>query len=217
MMKYFLLFALSLLNFTGSILGQELERLNVNAFIDTLTSQAQDELASNYNPLALPGGRESFCKKIVFVTICGDAQFYNGKLYGLHTIHRDQGDNYVSGATLHGSLGFRSLTPSYSASASFAGVRVRASATVRITNSNIRFSASLNSDGSFRLDSFRITDLGDMDVTISGLGGLNWMLGKLSGEILNQLRPTLRNAISNQVQGVLRKEIAKINISQFFG
>jgi len=196
--------------------------LNVNDFLDDIASQAQNALSnSDLDPLKLPDGTESFSKKVWLVRFYGDAKYYNGQLYGLSSIHRDGGDNHVtlssSAATLDGNLGFQNLIASYSASASFMGVRIAAHASVTITNSNIHIRASqnlrnFNPEGHLILDSFEITDLGEMDVSLSALGPLDWILEQLSGTILNEIRPTLRDAISKEVKGVLEKELAKVNI-----
>ena len=62
------------------------------------------------------------------------------------------------------------------------GVRVSASASINIVDSNIHFRASqpLNNfkpEGTLQLDDFYITDLGHMEVSVHGLQPLNWIVG----------------------------------------
>merc|ERR1711963_1280323 len=63
------------------------------------------------------------------------------------------------------------------------GIEVGASAEAKISSIDIYFEASmaLSGEGGLQLGRFEITNVGHIDVSVSGLGPLDWILGKLVG------------------------------------
>merc|ERR1712137_628447 len=59
-----------------------------NDFLDQLLDNARPTIAKELDPIKLPEKRHRFSKKIIFVTVHGEASVYNGYIHGLTNLHR---------------------------------------------------------------------------------------------------------------------------------
>merc|ERR1711862_692137 len=87
----------------------------------------------------------------------------------------------------------------------FQGIEVGASAEAKINSIDIYFEASmaLSGEGGLQLGRFEITNVGHIDVSVSGLGPLDWILGKLAGAIAD----TIKGFIIPLIEGPIRKKV----------
>merc|ERR1711988_771883 len=140
---------------------------------EVLVNVAKMVVEQGYDPAELPGDEVHFSQDIGFITIHGSARYDQGHFDGLSTIHRTGetqlcvGDNIA----VHANIGIRDARAGYHVAAEFQGIEVGASAEAKISSIDIYFEASmaLSGEGGLQLG--------------SGLGPLDWILGKLVGAI----------------------------------
>ena len=152
------------------------------------------------DPADLPEGEVSFSQEVGFITFHGSARVYDGFFRGLSTIHvcneiieilpikifllytkllsffkRTGGtDLSIDGTkiSLTANIGINDAKAGYSAHAEFMGVGVGASADIKISSVSVAFNADTNLGGDCKLNlnSFDITNIGNIDINIHGLG-----------------------------------------------
>merc|ERR1712168_1726218 len=155
-------------------------------------------------PAELPSGEVHFSQNIGFITVHGSAGYDQGHFDGLSTIHRTGGtelcvaDNIVVKAN----IGIRNAKAGYHVGAEFQAIHVGASADATIKSIDIYFEAemAMSGDTGLTLTVFHITDIGHIDISVHGLGPLDWILGKLVGGIAD----TIKGWITPMIEGPIK-------------
>jgi len=179
-------------------------------YIDMILGYLQGVIAEQgLDPADLPGAHASFSDTVLGITFHGSADCYNGKLSGLSTLHRSGNTDFTLDEhtlTLLASLGLNDLSGHYDAKAEFMGVSVGAGATLKINSVDVYFSAimPLENGGSLQIQEFQITNIGHIDIDISGLGPLNWILETVVGAIGNVIRDFLADVLEGPIKGLLQ-------------
>merc|ERR1711892_602237 len=155
-------------------------------------------------PADLPGDKVSFSQTIGFITFHGSARYDQGHFNGLSTIHRTGATQLCVSENIgvSSNIGLRDARAGYHVAAEFQGIEIGAPAEVKFSSLDIYFEASMPLDASsgLQLTRFEITNVGHIDVSISGLGPLDWILGKLVGAIAD----TVKNFIVPLIEGPIR-------------
>merc|ERR1712198_628129 len=148
---------------------------------EVLANVAKMVVEQGYDPAELPGDEVHFSQDIGFITIHGSARYDQGHFDGLSTIHR-------TGETM---------------------LCVGASAEAKIHSIDIYFEASmaLSGEGGLQLGRFEITNVGHIDVSVSGLGPLDWILGKLVGAIADTIKGFIIPLIEGPIRDILQNII----------
>merc|ERR1711973_60923 len=158
---------------------------------EVLVNVAKMVVEQGYDPAELPGDQVHFD--------------------GLSTIHRTGetqlcvGDNIA----VHANIGIRDARAGYHVAAEFQGIEVGASAEAKISSIDIYFEASmaLSGEGGLQLGRFEITNVGHIDVSVSGLGPLDWILGKLVGAIADTIKGFIIPLIEGPIRDILQNII----------
>merc|ERR1712127_136865 len=180
-----------------------------DAYIDeVLANVAAMVQQQGLDPAELPGGEVHFSQDLGFITLHGSARYDQGHFDGLSTIHRT-GDTQLcvgDNIDIHANIGIRDASAGYHVAAEFQGVEVGASATAHISSIDIYFEASvaLSGEGGLQLGRFEITNVGHIDVSISGLGPLDWILGKLVGGIADTIKGWIIPMIEGPIKDILQ-------------
>merc|ERR1711892_595557 len=164
-----------------------------DAYIDeVLANVAQMVVDQGLDPAELPGGKISFSQDLGIITIHGSARYDQGHFNGLSTIHRTGG--------------LRDARAGYHVAAELQGIEVGASAEVKFSSLDIYFEASMPLDQSsgLQLTKFEITNVGHIDVSVSGLGPLDWILGKLVGAIADTVKDWIIPLIEGPIKDILQ-------------
>merc|ERR1712172_221474 len=171
---------------------------------EVLANVAKMVIEQGYDPAELPGDEVHFSQDIGFITIHGSARYDQGHFDGLSTIHR-------TGETIdvHANIGLRDARAGYHVAAEFQGIEVGASAEAKISSIDIYFEASmaLSGEGGLQLGRFEITNVGHIDVSVSGLGPLDWILGKLAGAIADTIKGFIIPLIEGPIKDILQNII----------
>jgi len=190
-----------------------------DAYVDALLANLRDYIASTpgLDPADLPEGEVSFSQEVGFITFHGSARVYDGFFRGLSTIHRTGGtDLSIDGTkiSLTANIGINDATAGYSAHAEFMGVGVGASADIKISSVSVAFNADtdLGGDCKLNLKSFDITNIGNIDINIHGLGPLDWILGTVVGFIADLIRGFLDDILEGPIKDALANVLANIDI-----
>eukprot|EP00091_Calanus_sinicus_P004154 TRINITY_DN1437_c0_g1_i1.p1 TRINITY_DN1437_c0_g1~~TRINITY_DN1437_c0_g1_i1.p1 ORF type:complete len:226 (+),score=81.76 TRINITY_DN1437_c0_g1_i1:143-820(+) len=178
-------------------------------YIDqVLANVAQMILDQGLDPAELPGDKISFSQDIGFITIHGSARYDQGHFNGLSTIHRTGGTELCVGDNIgiNANIGLRDARAGYHVAAELQGLEVGASAEVHFASLDIYFEASMPLDQSsgLQLTRFEITNIGHIDVSVSGLGPLDWILGKLVGAIADTVKGWIIPLIEGPIKDILQ-------------
>eukprot|EP00092_Neocalanus_flemingeri_P015496 GFUD01016774.1.p1 GENE.GFUD01016774.1~~GFUD01016774.1.p1 ORF type:complete len:226 (+),score=56.79 GFUD01016774.1:49-726(+) len=180
-----------------------------DAYIDeVLANVAQMVIDQHLDPAELPGGKISFSQDLGIITIHGSARYDQGHFNGLSTIHRTGGTELcVSDSIgLSANIGLRDARAGYHVAAELQGIEVGASAEVKFASLDIYFEATMPLDASsgLLLTKFEITNVGHIDVSVSGLGPLDWILGKLVGAIADTVKDWVVPLIEGPIRDILQ-------------
>jgi len=157
-----------------------------DAYIDQiLENLRQLILDQNMDPMDLPDLETGFSDTVLGITWHGTAWLREGMFWGLSTIARTGDTSFtVTGSTIELTAMLSISRPSahYKAHADFMGIGVSADANIDIHDVQIYMdaTATLTSEGlpegGLQLTNFYINHLGSIDIDISGLGPLDWIL-----------------------------------------
>jgi len=189
-----------------------------DAFIDEVLKNLRQMIIDNgWDPMDLPDLETGFSDTILGITWHGDAWLRNGLLWGLSTIERSGStsftvDQNTSMLELTAMLSLNRPSGKYDAHADFMGIGVNADVTLDIHDVKIYLDATAQltenglAQGDLKVKNFYIDHLGSINVDISGLGPLDWIL-----EILVDLVDTFfRDWIKDLVEGPLRDLIQSL-------
>merc|ERR1712142_1319249 len=188
-----------------------------NDFLDQLLDNARPTIAKELDPIKLPEKRHRFSKKIIFVTVHGEASVYNGYIHGLTNLHRSgeasmttEGDCLV----VRAHAGINNLKGQYSAKATFMNLGPHLSASLSISSVSVRLGIkqALKPDAHPELIDFKIEHISGIKVHVGGLGPLGWILGGLTTFIVNILKDVIANAVDAPIRNVIRNELRKVKI-----
>ena len=118
-------------------------------------------------------------------------------------------------ATLSANIGLTDAKAGYSASAEFQGISISASADASISKVNVYFDATfqkVGEDCQVSMGRFDITEIGNIDVHVHGLGPLDWILGTLAGFIADLIKGFLGDVIEGPVKDLIQNELGKIDV-----
>jgi len=191
-----------------AILGDPSSDEYIDMILENLRKYIMD---NNLDPMGLPDLETGFSDTILGITWHGTAWLREGQFWGLTTIDRTGETSFtvdpVAGVVeLSATLSLSRPSAHYKAHADFMGIGVTADANIDIHDVQIFLdaTATLTSDGlpegGLQLKEFRISHLGSIDIDISGLGPLDWIL-----ELLVDFIDTFfRDWIKDLVEGLLR-------------
>jgi len=181
-----------------------------DAYIDQVLDNLRQVIAEQgLDPASLPDLETGFSDTVLGITWHGTAWLRNGQLWGLSSISRtgetsltvDENSGTVE---LTAMLSLSNLQGHYDAHADFMGIGVNAGATLHVQDIQIYAdaTAAISAEGSvtLQLQNFYINHLGSIDVDISGLGPLDWILGLL----VDLVDTFFRDWIKDLVEGPLR-------------
>jgi len=191
---------------------------NANQFVDQILTNARPSIEKDLDPIKLPDARESFSKKILFVTVHGSVAVYNGLMAGLKTLHRT-GDatltqNADGSITVSAKLGVDNLAGQYRAHAKFMNLGPTVTAYIKVRRVSVRFSVkqSFSQGAHPELIDFAIERVDGLSANISGLGPLDWILNLLTKLVLKLAKDAIVKAIQSPIRDVIRNELKNINI-----
>merc|ERR1711915_1043773 len=176
-------------------------------YIDQVLANLRDMvIAENLDPADLPNADTGFSDTVLGITWHGSAHLYNGKFWGLSTIARTGDTNFVVDGTTARLTAYVGIND---ASAEFMGITVHAAANADVADIQIYLDATMDlSDlnSGLKLQEFHISHVGNINVHISGLGPLDWIL-----ELLVDFIDTfLKDWIISLVEGPLKDLIQSI-------
>jgi len=99
----------------------------------------------------------------------------------------------------------------YKAKLSFIGVKGKLDAKVR--SNAVSFSGGLDytsGDCKLFIQTLTLSDLGKIDVHVTGLGKLNWLYSKIVTWVTSRLHNKIKETVENNIRKILEKELGKI-------
>jgi len=183
-------------------------------YVDEVLANLRERIITeNLDPAELPNTETGFSDTILGITWHGSANLYNGLFSGLSTIGRTGDTSFtVDGSrvrlTAYVGIAAPGVSAHYDASAEFMGITVSASATAGISEISIYLDATkdlaskdlANLEKGLQIQEFHISHVGNIDVDISGLGPLGWIL-ELVVDFINAF---LKDWLIDLVEGPLK-------------
>jgi len=183
-----------------------------DAYIDQILANLATTIIENgLDPATLPDADTGFSDTILGITFHGSAHLFNGHFWRLSTIHRTGDTSFTIEGTkvrLTANIGVDAPTAHYDASAEFMGIGVSAGITANIADFGIYIDAEMDiaNGGGLQLTNFAISHVGHIDIDVSGLGPLDWIL-----ELLVDFVDTfLKDWIVSLVEGPLKDLIQQL-------
>merc|ERR1711962_1339450 len=162
-----------------------------DAYIDQILANLATTIIENgLDPATLPDADTGFSDTILGITFHGSAHLFNGHFWRLSTIHRTGDTSFTIEGTkvrLTANIGVDAPTAHYDASAEFMGIGVSAGITANIAD-------------------FGISHVGHIDIDVSGLGPLDWIL-ELPVDFVDTF---LKDWIVSLVEGPLKDLIQQL-------
>merc|ERR1712212_1044736 len=155
-----------------------------DAYIDQILANLATVIIENgLDPATFPDADTGFSDTILGITFHGSAHLFNGKFWRLSTIHR---------------TGETSFTTE--------GTKIRITANIADFGIYIDAEMDVANGGGLQLTNFQISHVGHIDIDVSGLGPLDWIL-----ELLVDFVDTfLKDWIVSLVEGPLKDLIQQI-------
>jgi len=187
-----------------------------NIMIDDFLTQIAPKLDEKFEPIILPDAGFEFEKKILMVTVKGEATLKNGWLAGFSTLHRN-GDARLMGSPgtriLKAPLGVSNLAGHYRGRVKFMNIGPTIEVDIKLGQLAVEmYLMQLDDDPKARLASLKPTHSGKIDVKIDGLGVLDWVLTPLNKFLVNALKKFLWGFVEEKVKLWLGDQIALENI-----
>ncbi|XP_015912509.2 mite allergen Lep d 7 [Parasteatoda tepidariorum] len=178
-----------------------------NAYIDKLISE---EIGYKFDPYLLDDVSKGFVKKIVYVNVTGEAKLHNGLIYGLNTIHRasDCSLTEIDGRlNVSAVLGAGLIAMRYEGTVRFMnyGPKIDINGIIHYVEVLMDFSVNATSGLDGELHRFAITELNNVQVWISGLGPLNWMINPM----LKMANKVFRGKVHSLLEGKVESHISE--------
>lgn len=192
---------------------------NANEFIDHMISMARPTLAEK-DPLTLPEARHGFEKKILGITVHGEAKIYDGFLAGIQTIHRT-GDSEMNQSPdmtslqISAHMGMSNLHGHYRMHAKFMNIGPTGEVSLKVSMVSCEIKVKVDlSTGKPKavLETFDITHIGKIDVYFDGLGPLDWLINPLGGWIINLVKHKIADAIEGPVKAIIQSKMDSIDM-----
>jgi len=187
-----------------------------NAMIDDFLDRIGSKMDEKFEPIVLPDAGFQFEKKILMVTVKGEATLKEGWLAGFSTLHRN-GDARLSGSPgtriLKAPLGVSNLAGHYKGSVRFMNLGPTIHVNIKVGQLAVEmFLMQLDGDERAKLASLTPKHSGEIDVTIEGLGLLDWILTPLNKFLVNALKKFIWGFLDEKVKLWLGEQIAFENI-----
>jgi len=187
-----------------------------NSMIDDFLDRIGAKMDEKFEPIVLPDAGFQFEKKILMVTVKGEATLKEGWLAGFSTLHRN-GDAHLSGSPgtriLKAPLGVSNLAGHYKGSVRFMNLGPTIHVNIKVGQLAVEmFLMQLDGDQRAKLASLTPKHSGEIDVKIEGLGLLDWVLTPLNKFLVNALKKFIWGFLDEKVKIWLGEQIALENI-----
>merc|ERR1719244_1097936 len=192
---------------------------NANEFLDAMIAQARPSLAEK-DPLTLPDARKGFEKKVLGVTVHGEAKIYDGFLAGIQSIHRTGDAEMTQSADMtklkiKAKLGMSKLNGHYRMHAKFMNLGPSGEVSVQVSLVSVEIHVSVDlSTGKPKttLEYFDIDYVGKIGIYFDGLGPLDWIINPLGGWIINLVKDKIVDAVEGPLRKIIADKIQNVEI-----
>lgn len=192
---------------------------NINDFIDYILNLTKQNLTDE---IAIPDFEKSFEKNMVFLRIRGCFKAKDGWLKNLKTLHRTsdvtmkQTNNTIQ---VQATMRMRTLEfgyGRYAAKLLRVGPSGRVTATVGRNSMSFRARLEYTDDCTVTLEEFRVRDLQDVKLRLTGLYPFNWIFSKIAVFFTNRSKFNIARAIEETVAKEIREKLEGFNCRQYF-
>ncbi|XP_045612996.1 uncharacterized protein [Procambarus clarkii] len=174
---------------------------NANEFMDLVMSTVDALMVSDgMDPVELPKTSLNFG--------LGTAELYDGLVSGMSTLHRDGSatlDKVADWIFLYANVAVENLQVTYTADVTVVSQVTGVKVTATVTRAAVYLVAREDIyTHTADIDQFIITEFGEIDVKIEGLGILDYVLGPLTEAVANLVHENIANILETQVKGYIQ-------------
>ncbi|KAE8745650.1 hypothetical protein FOCC_FOCC007651 [Frankliniella occidentalis] len=198
--------------------------ININEIVDQLLELAHTEIINlGLDQIVLPDITEKFKKKVGPISISGRFEARDGWAKSLASLDRsgeatlaEDGDRLVVEVPL--SLSDLQIGYGYKAKLGKLGPGGKLTATVNSNTVTLRASLLISDDAcSLGVDSLVLTDLGKINVHVTGLGKLNFLYSKIVTWVTAKLHDKIEGAVQKGLRDAINKAGLKLDCNSLFG
>ncbi|CAL1286096.1 unnamed protein product [Larinioides sclopetarius] len=188
---------------------------SANEYIDQILTNVQNYVKDkNLDPMVLPDFKSNFTKEIMYVTFNGETKMYDGRLWGISTIHRtDECELNTTKTTISVSahLGLNDLKLSYKGHAKFMnmGPSLIAGGSIKKVDFYFKIQQTNKKGEKPDLKEFEIIEMSTIWIELSGLGPLTWILKWLLTGISKLVEDFIVEKMTNTIKEYMENEFQK--------
>ncbi|GBN81940.1 hypothetical protein AVEN_232991-1 [Araneus ventricosus] len=188
---------------------------SANEYVDQILTNVQNYVKdNNLDPMVLPDYKSNFTKEIMYVTFNGEAKMYDGRLWGISTIHRtDECELNTTRTTITVSahLGLNDLKLYYKGHAKFMsfGPTITAGGNIKKVDFYFKIQQTNKKGEKPDLKEFEIIELSTIWIQLSGLGPLTWILKWLLTGISKLVEDFIVEKMTNTIKEYMANEFEK--------
>lgn len=192
---------------------------NANSFLDQILTNARPTIDANLDPIVLPNAGISFSKKILLINVRGEVKVSEGSLAGLRTIHRAGDAEMTQSAdgaiVVDAKLGLNNLQGHASAFAKFMNIGMKTGVTIAVSfvSVHIKVKQTFQPGAHPELLDFAITGIDNIDIKFSsGLGPLDFVLGRLATLVNNLVKDLVIKIVNEPLKNLIAQKLGEITI-----
>ena len=198
--------------------------LNLNKIVDDMLDTLRVDLIERGNDrISIPDVHETFKKKVGFVTVKGEFEGENGWVKNLSTVHRTADVLASSGGrtiSVSCGFGFGDLQLGYdSYTAKFMSLKTRGKISGTVAKNSILLNATVTWTShtcNVTMDELALNQFGGIDVEVTGLGFMNWLLSKISDLALHHFKSEIKDRLEYTLREETEKYLSNFNCSIYF-
>nr|AGT15837.1 50MGP [Reticulitermes flavipes] len=194
-----------------------------NDYVDKLLNVARSYIGDKgLSEVDIPNIDASFSKKILFVTFHGSFTTRDGHARNLATLTRTSDitlDYNTGGVKVFGSVGLTQLELRYNRyEAKFQGIGPSGTVDAKVGSNSIflKVNVLLAAEPSITLEDVHIEYVKDINIKVTGLGILDWILSKIVTWITGLLNDKIISALDSQLQQHISGILSLVDPTEFF-
>ncbi|GFG38917.1 hypothetical protein Cfor_05892 [Coptotermes formosanus] len=198
--------------------------VNLNKIVDEMLDILRVEIIQRgRDRITIPDVHETFKKKVGPVTVKGEFDCENGWVKNLSTVHRTADvvassyDRWISVSCGFGLGDLELGYDNYAARIMRLGTRGKISGTV--AKNSILLNATVtwaNHTCNITLDELSLNQFGGLDLSVTGLGLMNWLFSKIFTWVLQHFKSEVKDQIEYTLTEEIEKYLSNFNCSNYF-
>jgi hypothetical protein len=197
--------------------------VNLNKIVDgLLDSLREDIVKQGKDRISIPDIDETFKKKVGFIKVKGEFKGEDGWVESLSTVHRTAdavASSYGKWIRVSCGFGLGHLEVGYSRyKAKFMELGPQGKINAIIGKNSLLLNATVswgNRKCNMTLNQLVLNQFGGLNLRVTGLGPMNWLLSRISTWILQHFKTEVKSKIESTLRDEIEKKLAHFDCSKY--